>query len=71
MLSEQLQTFKQSNQTFTAQEIAETYEAIRKRLTERWSTSLSNDGDGREELYRQLRGLDAIIDELVAGWSKE
>ena len=71
MLSEQLQAFKESPRTFTAREIAEAYEEIRERLMNRWSTSLSADGDGREELYRQLRGLDAIIDELVAGWSKE
>ena len=71
MLSEQIDKFKNSGQTFTAGEIVEAHKRIRERLVNAWISSLSEDGDGREALYRQLRGLDSILDDLVAGWSKE
>lgn len=71
MLSEQIETFRQSSRTFTASEIVDTYEDIKLRLLNAWIASPSSDGEGREELYRQLRGLESILDQLVAGWGKQ
>lgn len=70
MLSEQVEKFRNSGQTFTAAEILEAHETIKQRLISGWIDSSSGDGDGREALYRQLRGLDSILVQLVAGWSK-
>ena len=69
MLSEQREKFKESGQTFSAREIVDAYDEVRERLINGWATSLSPDGEGRESTYRQLRGLEAILDQLIAGWS--
>lgn len=41
---------------------------IRERLIKAWTTSPSEDRDGREEIYRQIKGLDSIINSLITGW---
>jgi hypothetical protein len=71
MLSEQIEKFRESGESFTSRDIVEATERVRERLITGWITSLSPDGEGRESIYRQLRGLDSILDELVAGWSKK
>jgi hypothetical protein len=49
VLSEQIETFRQSSRTFTASEIVDTYEDIKLRLLNAWIASPSSDGEGREE----------------------
>ena len=71
MLSDQLEKFRNSNRQFTSVEIIDAYREVRLRLIDAWTNSLSTDGEGREMLYLQLRGLDSIIDTLCADWSKQ
>ena len=71
MLPEDIERFSNSGRTFSARQIVDSHKRIKERLIAGWITTLSTDSDGRESLYRQLRGLDSILDELIAGWSKE
>ena len=69
MLSQTLDKFKNSGRTFTSQEIVEKYERLQETLTNAWRSTPSADRDGREELYRQIKGIDAIMDKLISEWS--
>jgi hypothetical protein len=70
MLSEQLTKFRNNNRQYSSVEIIDAYLEVRSRLIDAWTNSLSPDGEGREMLYLQLRGLDSIINEIVTDWSK-
>jgi hypothetical protein len=70
MLSDQIENFKRSGITLSAADIVDTYQNITDGLINQWAFSSSADGDGREEVYRQLRGLEAIMTRLISGWSK-
>ena len=63
-----IEKFKTSGKQFSSMEIVEAYESIRGRLINGWSNSLSKDSDGREQIYSQLKGLDAILLELITDW---
>jgi len=67
MLPEQLERFKESGRLISSRDLTDSYLMTRRRLVDAWSTSLSEDDLRREELYRQLRGLDAIMDQIVSG----
>lgn len=67
MLPEQLERMKTSNELISSGDLVRSYESVKKRLIDAWATSLSEDDLRREELYRQLRGLDAILDQLLSG----
>jgi len=69
VLSEQLEKFKSSGRTLSSSEVVETYLEVKDRLTLAWQNSLSADGDGREELYRQIKGLEAVMNQLISEWS--
>ena len=68
MLPETLEKFKTSGKQLSSQEVVEAYLSKRRLLLEAWLTSPSADNDGREQLYRQVKGLDAIMDQLISGW---
>lgn len=61
-----IEKFKQSHKTVTSGQLVDAYLSVRDRLHAAWEDSLSDDGDGRESLYRQLKGLDAVIIELLS-----
>ena len=68
MLLERLENFKLSRRQLGSEEIVDAYLELRKRLTDAWQVSLSEDGEGREALYRQLKGLDSVMDQLISRW---
>jgi hypothetical protein len=68
VLPETIDRFKNSGRQFNAGDIVDAYLDVRQRLTEAWQVSLSDDGEGREALYRQLKGLDSVMDQLISGW---
>jgi len=70
LFKEELEKFKNSGQTFTSRDIGEIFQDLENLLIESWLTSLSEDGEGRDALYRQVRGNRALFLRF-AGWSKK
>lgn len=70
MLPNQIEKYRNSSRTFRSSEVIEAYLKVRDRLLNAWQSSLSPDGEGREELYRQLKGIDAVMDQLFTDWSE-
>lgn len=58
--------FKESNRVISAREIVEAVEETKLMLHKTWETSLSNNSDGREELYRQVKGIDTVMMKLIS-----
>ena len=66
MLADKLEKLKNSSKTITAEELINTYQSIHSQLHASWQTTLSGDHEGREEIYRQIKGLDAVFIKLVS-----
>ncbi len=69
MLPERIEALKRAPITLTSTQVIDKYLEVRSRLINAWQTSQSNDYEGREDLFRQLKGLDAVIDQLFNNWS--
>ena len=68
MLSEQAEKFKNSGKTLTSAELVETYETVRTRIMLNWQSTISTDDRKREDLFRELQGLDSIFSQLIMEW---
>lgn len=69
MLEEQVKKFGESGRQFTSKEIVAAYNRLRERLSKGILMTMSEESEKRENLYRQIRSLDALLDELVSVWS--
>lgn len=71
MFDKQFDAFKSSGRHITAQELCEAVEEVKDLVYKQWYTSLSKDSEGREECFRQLKGIDTVMGKLISGnWSK-
>ena len=61
-----LDKFKESGYQVTSGQLVEAYREIKDRLHTAWESSPSAEGEGREEIYRQLRGLDSVMNQLIS-----
>ena len=63
--------FKKSNRTISAEELVEAVESVKTQIRSQFETSPSKDSEGREECYRQLKGIDMVMINLISdNWSK-
>ena len=63
--------FLESNRQITAKELVEAVEAVKTQIRSQFETSPSKDSEGREECYRQLKGIDMVMINLISdNWSK-
>ena len=71
MFDKQFDAFRASGRQITAEELCEAVDEVKDLVYKQWYTSLSKDSDGREECYRQLKGIDTVMGKLISGnWSK-
>lgn len=68
MLSDELKKFGESNKQVTSRDIVEAAERRMQNIMEMWANSPSGDYDGREELYREYRGIQHALSELTRSW---
>jgi len=64
-MSSDIEDFKNSGQTVTAAKLVGAVESVKKRLHNAWEFSASEDEKLRDDLYRQIRGLDSGLIELI------
>ena len=46
-------------------ELEAAVENTKKTIHTLWETSLSKDSDGRDDLYRQIKGIDMVVLQLI------
>jgi hypothetical protein len=68
MLPEEVKRFRDSNRQLSSKQIVDACERRIETLKSMWASSPSNDRDGREEYYREYRGIVHALNELVRGW---
>ena len=70
MIESQLKKFKESGKNITAEEIVTAVDEVKDLIYKQWYTSLSKDSEGREECFRQMRGIDTVMGKLISdNWS--
>ena len=70
MIESQLKKFKESGRMISAEELVEAVDEVKNLVYKQWETSLSKDSEGREECFRQLRGIDTVMGKLISEhWS--
>ena len=62
--------FLESNRQITAKELVEAVENVKTLIRSQYENSPSTDSEGREEAYRQLKGIDMVMLNLISdNWS--
>ena len=70
MIESQLKKFRESGRNISAQELCEAVYEVKELVYKQWYNSLSKDSEGREECFRQLKGIDAVMGKLISdNWS--
>ena len=64
MLSD-IEKFGQSGKQITSAELVEAMEKSIKTIHTMWETSPSKDSVGREECYRQVKGIEMVVMQLI------
>lgn len=70
MFDKVFQKFADSNISVQSGEIVEAVNEIKDLIHAQWVDSPSKDLDGREECYRQIKGIDTVMTKLISRWSK-
>ncbi len=66
----ELDKFKESGRVIQAKELVEAVENVKKLIRNQYENSPSKDSEGREEAYRQLKGIDMVMLNLISdNWS--
>jgi hypothetical protein len=68
MLDEELKKFSESNRQLSSKQIVDACVRRMETLKGMWAASPSDDRDGREEYYREYRGIVHALNELVRVW---
>lgn len=65
-----LDAFKNSGKHITSRELVEAVENVRTLIHSQFENSPSKDSEGREECYRQLKGIELVMINLISeNWS--
>ena len=63
--------FLESRRQISAEELVEAVENVKTQIRNQYENSPSKDSEGREEAYRQLKGIDMVMINLISdNWSK-
>ena len=66
----ELEKFRDSNRQISSMELVEAVENVKKLIHNQFETSPSKDSEGREECYRQLKGVEMVMINLISdNWS--
>ena len=66
----ELEKFRDSNRQISSRELVEAVENVKKLIHNQFEVSPSKDSEGREECYRQLKGIEAVMINLISdNWS--
>ena len=66
----ELTKFAESNRQINSAELVEAVGKAKTRILNQFETSPSKDSEGREECYRQLKGIDMVMINLISdNWS--
>ena len=70
MIESQLKKFSESGKQISAKDLCRAVEEVKELVYKQWYTSLSKDSEGREECFRQLKGIDTVMGKLISdNWS--
>ena len=62
--------FLESRRQISAEELVEAVENVKTQIRNQYENSPSKDSEGREEAYRQLKGIDMVMLNLISdNWS--
>ena len=66
----ELEKCRDSNRQISSMELVEAVENVKKLIHNQFETSPSKDSEGREECYRQLKGVEMVMINLISdNWS--
>jgi len=68
MTSDELKKFSESGRQLSSRQIVDACTRRMETLKSMWAASPSDDRDGREEYYREYRGIVHALNELVREW---
>ena len=69
-MQSELELLAQSGKQIPSAKLLEAVEKTKKTIHTMWETSPSTDSDGREAAYKQIKGIDMVIIQLIRALEK-